>query len=113
MFSVKEWMRRRRQARPFPESWRLILENGLPYYRRLPPADQLELQGHIQVFLGEKYFEGCGGLKITDEVRVIIAAQACMLLLHRPTDYYPGLKTILVYPSTYIAQGKVMSPGGG
>jgi Mlc titration factor MtfA (ptsG expression regulator) len=70
------------------------------------------LRGHVQVFLAEKYFEGCGGLKMTDEIRVIIAAQACILLLHRPTDYYPGLKTILVYPSTYVAQGKVAQPGG-
>src|SRR5205085_9303 len=50
-----------------------------------------------------KRFEGCKGLVITDEVRVTIAAQACLLLLHRPGDYYSRLRTILVYPSTYLA----------
>ena len=68
--------------------------------------DRAELLGHVQVFLAEKRFEGCGGLAITDEVRVTIAAQACLLLLHRETDYFPGLVTILVYPSTYMVEEK-------
>ena len=73
-------------------------------YSRLPPADRRELEGHIQVFLAEKQFEGCGGQEITDEVRVLIAAQACLLLLHRDTDCYPRLHSILVYPSSYVAK---------
>ena len=59
----------------------------------------------MQVFLDEKRFEGCGGLEITDEIRVTIAAQACVLLLHRETDFYPKLQSILVYPHAYVAQG--------
>jgi hypothetical protein len=59
------------------------------------------LLGDVQVFLAEKHFEGCAGLELTDEIRVTIAAQACLLLLHRETDYYPELTSILVYPSTY------------
>ena len=59
--------------------------------------------GHVQVFLREKHFEGCGGLELTDEIRVTIAAQACLLLLHRETDYYPKLTSILVYPAGYSA----------
>jgi Mlc titration factor MtfA (ptsG expression regulator) len=70
----------------------------------LPDEDRKELQGHVQVFLAEKKFEGCGGLEISDEMKVCIAAQACLLLLHRDTDYYPGLRSILVYPSTYVVK---------
>jgi hypothetical protein len=70
----------------------------------LPVPDQRELEGHIRVFLAEKQFEGCAGFQITDTVKVVIAAQACLLLLHRPTDYYPGLRSILVYPETYVAK---------
>ena len=58
------------------------------------------------MFLAEKRFEGCGGLAITDEIRVTIAAQACLLLLHRKTDYFPALLTILVYPSAYMVEEK-------
>ena len=43
-----------------------------------------------KIFVAEKTFEGCGGLAITDEIKVTIAAQACLLLLHRETEYYPG-----------------------
>jgi Mlc titration factor MtfA (ptsG expression regulator) len=97
--------RRRQQlrARAIPTTWRSIITRNVPIFRRLPRADQIELLGHVQVFLSEKHFEGCGGLELTDEIRVTIAAQACLLLLHRKTDYYPQLTSILVYPSSYIA----------
>ncbi|MEY2538052.1 MAG: MtfA peptidase [Verrucomicrobiota bacterium] len=80
------------------------IQRDLPFFQRLSAADRAELLGHIQVFLAEKRFEGCGGLEVSDDIRVTIAAQACLLLLHRQTDYFPRLLTILVYPSTYSAQ---------
>lgn len=105
MFGMFKRRRRERlRAQPFPREWRACLERWFPLFGRLPKADQDELQGHIQVFLAEKNFEGCRGLKLTDEMKVIIAAQACLLLLHRETDYYPRLHSILVYPSTYVAK---------
>lgn len=103
MFGFKHRRRDSLRVIPLPMAWLKIVERNIPYYRCLPIADQQELQGHIQVFLDEKRFEGCGGLQINDEIKVTIAAQACLLLLHRDTDYYPAMVTILVYPSTYIA----------
>ena len=84
--------------------WINVLESNLGVYGQLPAADQRELQEHILVFLTEKRFEGCGGLEMDDEIRVTIAAQACLLLLHREPAYYPSLRTILVYPSSYLAK---------
>jgi Mlc titration factor MtfA (ptsG expression regulator) len=72
-------------------------------FNRLTPDDQSELLGHTQVILAEKHFEGAGGLELTDEIRVTIAAQASLLLMHRETDYYPELVSIIVYPSGYTA----------
>jgi len=110
------WLRRRRRrkvmARPFPAEWVAILEQTFPYWELLSAEDQEELEGHIQVFLDEKRFEGMGGLELTDEIRVSIAAQACILLLHRECDYYPALSSILVYPSTYFATVKRRLPSG-
>lgn len=106
------WRRKSLRSKPFPASWRDILHQKLPYYRCLPPADRLELEGHIQVFLGEKYFEGCAGLRITEEIRLLVAAQACILLLHRDADYYPGLRSILIYPHAYVARGRSVGPAG-
>jgi len=103
MFWFKKWRRNQIANQQFPQQWLQIIEKSVPLYNRLPPHDKIELQRHILIFIAEKRFEGCGGLKITDEIKVIIAAQACMLLLHRKTDYYPGLSSILVYPHAFIA----------
>jgi MtfA peptidase len=112
MFGLKQKRRRRLRSRPFPGKWSEILENNVAYYRRMTPEDRDELRGHIQVFLNEKKFQGCGGQKITDEVRVTIAAQACILLLHRETNYYPTLRSIVVYPHHYFSPETRRLPGG-
>jgi Mlc titration factor MtfA (ptsG expression regulator) len=101
---LKQQKRRRLRARAFPKDWLTLIQRHVVFFQKLPAFDRVELLGHIQVFLAEKRFEGCGGFAITDEVRVTIAAQACLLLLHRDTDYYPGLVTVLVYPLTYMVQ---------
>ncbi len=51
-------------------------------------------------------------MELTDEIKVTIAAQACLLLLHREPDYYPRLITILVYPHPYLAKGARSVDGG-
>ena len=101
------WQARQRQRvyeQPFPAAWRDILKRRVPYVRALPADLQLQLKKHIQVFLAEKAFIGCAGLDITDEIRVTIAAQACLLLLNGPRNYYPGLRQILVYPGSFVVQ---------
>jgi MtfA peptidase len=103
---LKQRRRRRLQARPFPKEWLRLIQRHVVFFHKLPGSDRFELLGHVQVFLAEKRFEGCGGFVITDEVRVTIATQACLLLLHRRTDYFPGLLTILVYPLTYMVEEK-------
>ncbi|MFN7140625.1 MAG: zinc-dependent peptidase [Limisphaerales bacterium] len=106
--------RRRRDiiAQPFPEHWREILRKRFPLFPLLPEEARRELEGHIQIFLAEKQFEGCGGLEVTEEMKISIAAQACLLLLGRETDMYPGLRSILIYPSTYFAKQTDYSASG-
>jgi Mlc titration factor MtfA (ptsG expression regulator) len=100
------WLKNRRRKKlrslGLPPHWVGIIKANVGFYSKLSPADQAELAGHIRVFNTEKRYEGCGGLVINDEIRLTIAAQACMLLLHRETDYYPGLDVILVYPEAYV-----------
>ena len=106
------WKRRRLQARAFPSAWRVILQRRVPYFRRLPAELQLQLKKHIQVFIAEKNFIGCDGLEVTDEMRVTIAAQACLLILNRRTRYFPNLSQILVYPGAFVVD-KVRTDGTG
>ena len=89
-----------------------VLERGVPLYRALGDDEKRELQGLVNAFLAEKRFEGCDGLEITDEIRVTIAAQACVMLLGREHDLYPTVRTILVYPDRYVAPGSGRMPDG-
>ncbi|MGH8194095.1 MAG: zinc-dependent peptidase [Woeseiaceae bacterium] len=98
----RRWRRAKHFATPFPSVYREILERNVPLHRKMPKALKQELCGHVNVFLHEKRFFGCGGLQITDEIRVTIAGNACMLLLNRDARYFPGFTSILVYPDTYL-----------
>lgn len=113
---TEPWFVERRRARwralPFPHAWRTILRRRVPYVRHLPAHLQLQLKAHMQVFLREKAFIGCRGLVVTDEVRVTIAAQACLLLLNRPARYFPGLRQILVYPGAFVVDAVRTDAGG-
>lgn len=95
----RRWVARR----PFPSEWTVILERILPLYQYLPVSWRHRLHGHIQVFLAEKTFKGCGGLLLTDEIKVTISAIAALLLLNERGRYFSKLRLILVYPSAFIA----------
>jgi len=112
MFETKKKRRERLRKTPLSPGQIAIIERSVPYYRLLPAPDREELCGLIQIFLAEKRFEGCDGFQITDEVRLSIAAQATILLLHRETDMYPLLQSILVYPETFVAPVTIHEPGG-
>jgi len=106
------WRRQKIRRAPFPPEWRHILRHRVPYFRTLPADLQLQLKKHIQVFLAEKPFIGCDGLVVTDEMRVTIAAQACLLILNRRSDYFANLRQILVYPGAFLVD-KVHTDGAG
>lgn len=112
LFSRKAQRRERLRAEPFPDHWRRVIETRVPVFARLDSADQDELLGHVRVLLEEKHFEGAGGLLMRDEVRLTIAAQAALLLLHRDTDYFPRLTSIIVYPRGYVATDATSAEDG-
>ena len=79
-------------AAPFPDEWVAIVEQNIAVYKNLPMPLRLQLRTLIKQFLHQKHFSGAGGLDITDEIRVTIAAEACMLLVNRKTGVYPALR---------------------
>jgi Mlc titration factor MtfA (ptsG expression regulator) len=106
VFIFERLSRKRRRhdlmRRPMPSEWPGILEANFPLYRRIPDEARRKLHQYMHVFLAEKAFEGCGGLELTEEMRVSIAAQACLLLLNDRGNFYPNLRSILVYPDQYV-----------
>jgi MtfA peptidase len=102
---------RRRQSlaqQPVPPSWREWLSHYMPPYLQMPSELRERLHGLTAVFLQEKRFVGCNGLTVTDEMRVVIAAHACLLVLNRPgvplRQLYDELLSILVYPTPFVVR---------
>lgn len=106
-FAATQWARAAHEkalrSKPFPKEWERYLQKNVKLYDSLPLPLQDELKGYINLFVATKHFEGAGGLEVTDEMRVTVAALACLLLLNRKTRNYPKLRTIILYPSAYIA----------
>ncbi len=100
LYPLRHRARQTLLAAPFPAPWLPILQ-ALPFYRHLDERGQQRIRDDLRVLVAEKHWEGCGGLELSDEIKVTIAAQASLLLLNIERDYYPGVRTILVYPSTY------------
>ena len=101
------WLTERRRHKleqaPFPPEWQKILDANVAFFDRLDPALQERLRDLTVVFIDEKTWEGCGGLELTEEHQVTIAAQACVLLLGREHALYEDVDSILVYPTTMVA----------
>ncbi len=108
------WLKRRRIRRtPFPPGWRIILHRNMRFWSGLTADEQARIEDEIRFFIAERHWEGCGGLTLTEEIQVIIAAQACRLLLGRPGERFSNVTAILVYPSGYFARNPEQSVLGG
>jgi Mlc titration factor MtfA (ptsG expression regulator) len=106
------WRLHRVLARPLTPVQRSIIERNVDQYRGMAPELQRQLQRLVKQFLHQKTFVGCAGLEVTEEMRVTIAAQACLLLLNRATRVYPGLHAVLVYPGAFLVPRKEADEAG-
>jgi Mlc titration factor MtfA (ptsG expression regulator) len=111
-----QWLRERARERirqaPFPDRWLAYLDANVTHYRALSVHEREVLQDDLRIFMAEKHWEGCGGLTLTDEIQVSIAAQACLLTLNLPQKYYPNVLSIFVYPSDYWARERHVDASG-
>lgn len=106
------WYKRLVLQRAFPLEYVRILRRHVPEYSALPTDLQLQLKRKIKVFLFQKKFVACGGLLLTDEMRLTIAGRACLLLLNRDGDVYPRLTHILVYPNQFRVPRQIIGEDG-
>ncbi len=115
------WFGSRRRQRaletPFPAEWRAILERNMAHFAFLTEDEATRLCQLAQLFIAEKSWFGAGGLELSDEIRVTIAGQACLLVLELEHQLYANVQTIIVYPSAvrpvrvddpYFAQPRVV-----
>lgn len=119
---IASWIRNRRRrkliAQPFPAEWLRHVMRNVRHYQLLSENEQARLRDDLRIFIDDKYWEGGGGLELNDEMKVTIAAQACLLTLNIDHDYYKRVRTILVYPNAFMVperrqgRGGIISEGG-
>ena len=101
---VRRISRRRKReqllATPLTPQQRQIVMQLVPIVRRLPTSLRPRLEGKINLFLDQVTFRGNNGLEITDQMRLSIAAQACLLIVNSPV-WFDTLRNVLVYPSAF------------
>jgi Mlc titration factor MtfA (ptsG expression regulator) len=105
----QRWRRHRIARRPFPAAWREVLRRQVPLAGRLPAELQLQLKRRMLVFIADKPIIGCNGLLVTEAMRVVIAAQACLLLLNQRGEGFPNLRQVLLYPDPVVVDR--LAPG--
>lgn len=98
--------RRRLLAKPFPGDWNRYLHDNVLHFRRMSERERESLRIGVRILVAEKYWEGCGGLAMTDEMKVTIAGQASLMLLGIEHDFFGAVQTILVYPTHFSIPGE-------
>lgn len=114
-------------ARPFPAHFAAILRRNVAPYAAMSVPMQQQLKRLILQFLAQKKFIACAGLVLTDEMRVTVAAQACLLILNQSAyerslrsrawlpwlpHVFPALSSILIYPSSFVVPRDQFGVGG-
>jgi Mlc titration factor MtfA (ptsG expression regulator) len=99
---LKNRRRNKRMAAPFPQAWLRIIERNVKQFAILTPEQQTRVCRYVAAFVPEKYWEGCGGQEMNDEVQVTIAALVGVMMLgFEPPYFFDRVKSILVYPAGY------------
>jgi Mlc titration factor MtfA (ptsG expression regulator) len=91
----------RRKPAPLPETARTLLAARLPHWDKLTPELRARFEPRVAEFLGRKKFYGCNDLAVTQEMRVLIAGMACLLILRPDARVYPNLRSVLLYPTAF------------
>lgn len=108
VFLLYRWFARRQKrkallAAPLTPEQRATVERLVPLVRRLPQPLRHTLEGKMNLFLDQVTIRGLNDLEVTEEMRLSVAAQACLLVVNSPA-WYDTIRNVLVYPSTFVAQ---------
>lgn len=113
---VFAWFADHRRAeireQPFPEAWLGYIEKNVAHYKYLSESEQATLRDDLRILIVEKTWEGGGGLELTEEMQVTIAAEASLLLLGLDHEFYKNVESIVVYPRDYVASARTRDPSG-
>lgn len=102
MWFFRKRRRRKLLAEPMPAVWRRTLQEHMVHFRMLGPKQREKLENKARVFVAETHWEGCGGLELNDRMRILIAANACLLVLENEATLFESVSSVLVYPAGVV-----------
>jgi Mlc titration factor MtfA (ptsG expression regulator) len=110
---IRNWLDRRVIARSqiTPQQWAEAYKS-LPLLRGLSEHEKQTLQQLVMIFLHRKVFEGAHGLAITEDMKLIIAMQACLPILYLGLDCYDNWYSVIVYPAGFAPKRVVTDEYG-
>src|SRR5881394_2003242 len=97
----KDAFRRQLLAESFPKEWETWLSANMTHYRLLSSAERARLQDDARVMIAEKTWEGCDGLKVTELMKLTVAAQAALLLMGLDHDYFSRVLSVVLFPTAF------------
>lgn len=89
----------------FEDGWEALLHDEFEHWSTLTDAERGRMRRLVAAFVASTRWEAARGFTLTEEIRVLIAAQASMLLLGLDIDGYPQVSSVIVHPSTVRLTG--------
>lgn len=87
------------------ENMKKTLREKVTFYNKLSAEDKEVYEADIAIFLSEHSIDGVDGIKITDEIKTLVAASAVRLTFRRPGWEYYNFGEILIYPGGFSPEG--------
>jgi MtfA peptidase len=91
--------------------WQRLVER-LPFLDGFDEESQQRFRERVAEFLTAKTISGAAGLEVDDEMRLSIAAQACLPILNRSLALYDTFSEIIVYPAAFQVRRAVTDDAG-
>lgn len=110
---INSWLHNRiiKRSRVTDTQWTRAFAR-LPLLHRLTEKERARLQRLAILFLHKKYFSGAHELVVTEEMKLVIALQACLLILNLDIDWYDGWLEIIIYPGGFAPRRTVTDEFG-
>lgn len=102
---LRSWWSGRASHEEFDPAWRTVLEGDFEHWRYLSDSERERMEMLVARMVHRTRWEAANGFALTEQIRVLVAAQASMLLLGLDLDEYPFLTSVIVHPSTVRLHG--------
>jgi Mlc titration factor MtfA (ptsG expression regulator) len=115
--NLRSWWQARREAaavrrRPIPDDlWKRTLVR-YPFLRASGDVGAPELRRMTSLFLDRKEFTAVPPVRLTNDVVVAVAAQACLPVLRLGLDRYDGFVGIVLQPDQVVARREHVDDDG-